>query len=526
MNDQIRSIADVPRHHARVRPESVALCCEGRRMTWADLDQASNAFACGLRAIGAEGIAAYLGRNREPFVEALYGSAKAGWVLSAINWRLAPREIEYILGDLRPSILFAESEFLPGLEQIAERISVPKIICLDAVDPERSRLPDYSRWRSHQRSEDPEAEIAPERVMMIVYTSGTTGHPKGAEITNDNLMATLRLYEATGHDYFRSRPEDVHIAFQPFFHIGGSELVFQYGYYGCTSVLMPDFDVARFLKHIEEHNARRVALPPTVINMILDHPLAETTDFSRLRYITYGGAPITPALLRRAAKRWDVSFIGLFGQTESTGMGTYLPPEEHSADGAEHMASVGHPLPGMELKIVDLKTQADVGADHEGEICLRGDAVMAGYWKQPEATAKTIDASGWLRTGDIGYVDAHGYLYLKDRVKDMIISGGENIYSAEVEAVVAEHPAVNSVAVIGVPDELWGEAVKAVVVLHPGATASEREIIDFTGQRIARYKRPKSVTFVAELPRSANNKILKRELRDRYWPDRNAKGKA
>jgi acyl-CoA synthetase (AMP-forming)/AMP-acid ligase II len=513
MNDAIRSIADVPRHHAQVRPEAPALWCEGRSSTWADLDRSSNRFASGLRALGEGGVAAYLGRNREPFADALYGAAKAGWILSAINWRLAPREVQYILDDLEPAILFVESEFLAALEPIRGEMSVPTIIGLDSG---ASGIPDYASWRDRQRDEDPLVPIAPDRVMMVVHTSGTTGHPKGAQITNDNFMATLRLYEATGHDYFRSRPDDVHIAFQPFFHIGGSELLFQYGYYGCLSALMPDFEVGGFLDLLERHNARRVALPPTVINMILDHPRSESADLSRLAYITYGGSPITPALLRRATKRWNVSFIGLFGQTESTGMGTYLPPEEHAADGAERMDSVGHPLPGVELKIVDIATGADLPPGESGEVCLRGDSVMAGYWRQPDASARTIEPDGWLHTGDAGYVDEQGYLYLKDRIKDMIISGGENIYSAEVEAAIAEHPAVNSVAVIGVPDELWGEAVKAIVVLHPGAEATERQIIDFTAQRIARYKRPKSVEFVAELPRSANNKILKRELRKRY----------
>ena len=516
MNEEIRTIADVPRHHGRVRPAAPALECEGRTTSWAELDRRSNQVASGLRAVGRSGIAAYVGRNREPFVETMYGSAKAGWVLSAANWRLAPRELAFILNDLEPAILFVESEFLPGIEEIRSSIAVPQVIRLDGSP---SDLESYATWLNRQSTEDPRAEIGPETVVLIVYTSGTTGHPKGAQITNDNLFATIRLYEATGEEYFRSEPDHVHAAFQPFFHIGGSELVFQFGYYGCLSVLMPDFDVEKFLSIVETHNVRRVALPPTVINMILDHPRVDTTDFSRLRYISYGGSPITPALLRRAAKRWNASFIGLFGQTESTGMGTFLPPDEHSPDGGPHMASVGHPLPGLELKIVHLETGAKQPAGESGEICLRSAATMAGYFKQPAASAKTIDLDGWLHTGDIGYVDDSGYLTLRDRVKDMIISGGENIYSAEVEAAVAEHPAVNSVAVIGVPDSLWGEAVKAIVVLHPGARASEREIIDFTARRIARYKRPKSVDFVDELPRSANNKILKRELRSRYWDD-------
>jgi len=521
MNSEIRSIADVARHHGRVRPDAAALSCEGRNTTWAELDRLSNRVACGLRESGSTGIAAYLGRNREPFVEAFYGSVKAGWVLSAINWRLAPREVAYILNDLEPAILFVESEFLNGVEEIRAEIAVPEIVCLDADVPGLER---YAAWRDRRPERDPKAETAPDTVVMIVYTSGTTGHPKGAQITSDNLMATLRFYEATGEDYFRSNADDVHVAFQPFFHIGGSELVFQFGYYGCLSVLMPDFDVGGFLDIVERHNVRRVALPPTVINMILDHPRVDSADLSRIRFISYGGSPITPALLRRAAKRWNASFIGLFGQTESTGMGTYLPPHEHSPDGAEHMASVGHPLPGMELKIVELEGGRHQPAGQAGEICLRGDSTMAGYWRNPEATAKTLDADGWLHTGDVGYLDEEGYLYLKDRVKDMIISGGENIYSAEVETAVAEHPAVNSVAVIGVPDELWGEAVKAIVVLHPGARATEREIIDFAAKQIARYKRPKSVDFVDELPRSANNKILKRELRARYWDAAEAGG--
>jgi len=513
MIDEIQCIADVPRYHAAVRPDAPALACEGRELGWRELDLRSSRFATGLRALQDSGIAAYLGRNREWFMEAFYGAAKAGWILTSPNWRLAARELAFILNDSQPSILFVETEFLPAIEQVRGEIGVETIVCLDS---EASGLESYAAWRDRNPAQDPKAHLRPHDVAMIVYTSGTTGHPKGAKITGDNLMATLRIYEASGEEFFVGRADDVAVIFQPFFHIGGSELAFQAGYYGGLNVLMPDFDVAEYLSLLERYRVRRVALPPTVINMILDHPGVESTDFSRLDYIAYGGAPITPALLRRATTRFDASFVGLFGQTESTGMGTYLHPNEHAVEGAKHMDSVGLPLPGMELKIVDVEQGADLPPGETGEICLRGDATMAGYWNDPEATAKALEANGWLHTGDVGCLDAEGFLYLKDRLKDMIISGGENIYSAEVEAAVAEHPAVNSVVVIGVPDELWGEAVKAVVVLHPGAEATERQIIDFTGHRIARYKRPKSVDFVDELPRNPNGKILKREIRDAY----------
>jgi acyl-CoA synthetase (AMP-forming)/AMP-acid ligase II len=283
--------------------------------------------------------------------------------------------------------------------------------------------------------------------------------------------------------------------------------------------VLPEYDPAQALDLIQNYNISKIFMVPAAIQIMLNHPKVGEVDFSRLKYITYGASPIPLELMKAAMERFGCGFVQMYGMTETSGTIVTLEPEDHVPEGSPKMRSVGKPLPGVEIKIIDEAGQ-EVQAGTVGEIATRSVRNMRGYWNNPEASAKTIDADGWLRTGDAGYIDADGYLYIHDRVKDMIISGGENIYPAEVENAVYSHPKVVDVAVIGVPDARWGEAVKACVVVKPGETLTEAEVIAFAREHIAGYKCPKSVDFIAALPRNASGKILRRELRAPYWKGR------
>jgi len=287
---------------------------------------------------------------------------------------------------------------------------------------------------------------------------------------------------------------------------------------GATNIVVSEFDPGKTLELIETRGISKVFLVPSAIRMVVQHPKAQTTDFGNIKYMMYGASPIPLDLLRQAVDVFKCGFVQLYGMTETTGAATYLPPQDHDVSGNERMRSAGKPYPGVELKVID-ETGKPVKARTVGEICIKSPANMLGYWNLPDATKKTL-IDGYVHTGDAGYLDEHGYVYVHDRVKDMIVSGGENIYPAEVENALFGHPAVADVAVIGVPDDRWGEAVKAVVVVKAGQKVAADDLIGFARTRIAGYKLPKTIDFIPELPRNPSGKVLKRELRKPYWEGR------
>jgi len=304
----------------------------------------------------------------------------------------------------------------------------------------------------------------------------------------------------------------------PVFHIGGSGWGVVGLYHGARGVIAREFDASRVLDFIEQSGITKLFMVPAAMQFVVRQPRAREVDFSRLKYMLYGASPIPAALLKECIEVFGCGFVQLYGMTETTGTIVALPAEDH-VEGLERMRSAGKALPGVELAILDAEGNR-LPPGEVGEIATRSGSNMVGYWNLPDATAKTLDSDGWLRTGDAGYMDKDGYLYIHDRIKDMIISGGENIYPAEVESAICDHPDVAEVAVVGVPDEKWGEAVKAIVVMKPGKQASASDIINFTRERIAGFKTPKSVEFIAALPRNASGKILRRHLRDPYWEGR------
>jgi acyl-CoA synthetase (AMP-forming)/AMP-acid ligase II len=372
---------------------------------------------------------------------------------------------------------------------------------------------------AHAGTKNVLADVSDDDLAWLFYTSGTTGKPKGAMLTHGNLTFMAVGWVA---DLMHLEPEDIGLHAAPLTHGAGFHSI-ALALKSAPQVILPRFDPEGFCAAVERHRVTNTWLVPTQIKMLLNYEKLEQWNLSSLKWVVYGGAPMYVEDLKEAIRRIGRVFVQLYGQGETPMTGTYLRPQDHVLEGPEsrRLASCGHVRSGIELRIVDEHDQ-EVPRGQAGEICVRGPSVMKGYWNRLEATADAL-RNGWLHTGDIAAMDEHGYVYILDRTKDMIISGGSNIFPREVEEVLLQHPATSEVCVIGVPDELWGEIVKAVVVLKPGMTATAKEIIAFAAAHIADYKKPKSVEFVTEIPKNAYGKVLKRELRDRYWTDQERK---
>ena len=503
-------LADIPRHNAGTRPDAVALQCEDRVLTYGELDRRSARAGAMFVALGVEPGArvAWLGRSHEAFFELLFGACRARACLAPINNRLAIPEIAFILDDSSASLFFVTEDFFAAAEAVVAQIERP--IRLIAVDGARPRFEDYAALRDAAPAHSDRVVLAADDVIQL-YTSGTTGLPKGVRISNANCAAFLKT--AMTFEGLDFAPDDVFIVVMPLFHVGGANPALAALAGGARLVMHPVFDSPAILRSIEAERATRIGFVPAMINMLLQTPGVAETDFSTVKTLVYGASPISEAVLNAARARFGCGFIQMYGMTETNASGTILTVDDHVP---ALLRSCGKAWPDHEVRIAD-ETGAEAAVGQVGEIQIRGPAVMAGYWNRPEATAETLTPDGWLKTGDAGHRDADGYFFVYDRVKDMIVSGGENVYPAEVENAILGCPGVADAAVIGVPDPIWGEAVKAVVVLSPGAEPDAEAIIAWARARIAGYKAPKSVDFIDVLPRNATNKVLRRELRKPYW---------
>jgi long-chain acyl-CoA synthetase len=457
---------------------------------------------------------ALIDKNGPEYFEILFGAAKLNAITVAVNWRLAPREMAYIVNDAEARVLFVGADFVEHVEKIrSELTTVKKVIVLgEGAGDDR-----FPAWRDSHPADDPGVEAAGGDVALQLYTSGTTGLPKGVMLTNDNLFSLV----PHAAEQWEIDENSVNLVAMPLFHIGGSGWALVGMYHGGDSVVLREVDPVAILAAVPRHAITHGFLVPAVLQFLLVTPGVESTDFSSLRVLAYGAAPITDEVLKRSLAAFRCKFIQLYGLTETTGAITQLGAEDHDPDHRpELLRSCGKPFPWVELRVVDGETGQDRPAGEVGELWTRSPQNMKGYWHQPEETAKTVVEGGWLRTGDAGYLDDAGYMYLYDRVKDMIVSGGENVYPAEIENVLMSHPAVADVAVIGVPHDRWGETVKAIVVAEPGTTPEPAELIAFTRERLAHFKCPTSVDFTDLLPRNPSGKLLKRELREPFWADR------
>jgi len=515
---QASSFCDIVREHARTKPDVTAFTFGEDAYSYAAIEEGSNRVANALTALGVtkgERVS-FLGKNHPLYFEALLGAAKIGAVMTPVNWRLAAPEVAYILENAGSRVVFVGEGFADMLEAATgEGSAVEHVIGIDAPDHDGT---DYRAWRDAASPDTLELTIGIEDDALQLYTSGTTGRPKGAVMTHGSLLSSLDPETHAGHlrGWQEKTEGDVALLAMPCFHISGSGNGLVSLIAGSTSIVLPEYDPTQALDLIEEFPISKIFLVPAAIQILLNHPRVKEVDFSDLQHITYGASPIPLDLMREAMDVIGCGFIQMYGMTETSGTIVALDPEDHVPEGSPKMRSVGKPLNGVELKIIDAKGDL-VPTGEVGEIATRSDRNMSRYWNNPDATAETIDADGWLRTGDAGYLDEDGYLYIHDRVKDMIISGGENIYPAEVENALYSHPDIADVAVIGVPDEKWGEAVKACVVVKEGKAVTQDDVIAHARTQIAGYKCPKSIDFIDALPRNPSGKILRRELRAPYW---------
>jgi acyl-CoA synthetase (AMP-forming)/AMP-acid ligase II len=509
------NLADMIRAQAKTRGSSVAYEFEGRQTSFAQFDQLTNRVANGLKALGVKphDRIAYLGKNSDIFFELLLGAMKANVVMAPVNWRLAAPEIAFIVADCKAPVLFVGPELVAQARAI--RSQLPDLRTIITTEGGAPEWPDYAAWRDAQSADDPKVEIGRKDIAIQLYTSGTTGKPKGAMLSHANLLNLVETGEGEKPDWNKWTENDISLVAMPVFHIGGSGWGLVSLYHGAMGVIAREFDPTKVLDFIEHSKITKLFMVPAAMQFVVRQPRARQVDFSRLKYMLYGASPIPAALLKECIEVFGCGFVQLYGMTETTGTIVALPPEDH-IEGSERMRSAGKALSGVELAILDPDGKR-LAPGEVGEIATRSGSNMAGYWNLPEATARTLGRDGWLRTGDAGYMDKDGYLYIHDRIKDMIISGGENIYPAEVESAICDHPDVAEAAVVGIPDDTWGEAVKAIVVLKQGKQATASDIVNFTRTRIAGFKTPKTVDFIDALPRNASGKILRRHLRDPYW---------
>lgn len=508
----MQTLAEIWHRNMKYNSDRTALVFEGRRTSYAELG--SRALQLG-NALSRSGMrkndrVAMLSMNREEWFEVYGASHLHGFIVATVNFRLAAPEIAYILGDSTPRVLIFEDAYADLIASIRSQIpGVEHFVCMgDAPNWAVA----YDDFIATGTPDEPGTAAQPEDYSTIIYTSGTTGRPKGVLKTQaQNLIGYERnviVMGLTGADHL--------LLSMPLFHVGATSLGFGAFCVGGRVILHRQFDPEATIRTWQDEAITAAHLAPTMLQSVMDVPSIDDFDVSAMRIINCAAAPMPKSLLHRCVEKFGRIFVNTYGSTESAG--SILYPHQHHLEGSpeqlKRLGSVGEPFPDSEIRIVD-----DDGNDQPtgkaGEIILRTRATMEAYWNNHAATVEAI-RDGWYYSGDLGYLDEDGFLFLVDRKKDMIVSGGENIYCREVEEAVLEHGGIDDVAVIGVPDQKWGEAIKAIVILKPGASVTEQKLIEFVGTRIARYKRPKSVDFVTELPRLPSGKVSKVDLRTRY----------
>jgi fatty-acyl-CoA synthase len=501
-------IRDSLRLAARAFPGKDCVVLEDQRVSYGQLHDRIERLAAAMSnlGIGKGARVGYLQVNAIAFVECLYACLHLGAILVPLNYRLRARELDYIVNQSGVSALFVGERYVDVVRALAAP-ALTTCICLERAAP---GMVAYDSLFEDTLRPAPAASLEGGDTALILYTSGTTGLPKGAMISLQalhHLALSVALSLKLDH-------HDRVLAGGPLYHIGTVGYLIPSLYVGATWVMLPQFDAGQALAAIARERLTVCWFAPTMLNFMSRLEEPRTTDVSSLRLIQYGGAPMPAPVLEAASALFGCRFMQIYGMTEAAPQ-TFLDPDDHGLDARDprrgRLASIGRPAPNVDLRIVDAAGR-DVAPGEIGEIICRCATMMSGYWDKPAETAAAIRA-GWLHTGDLARADADGFIYLVDRIKDMIIRGGENIYPAEIERVLYEHPAIAEAAVVGAPDPAWGERVKAVVVLHPGMTATAEALIQHCQDRLASYKKPSEVEFVGALPRNAGGKVLKQELR-------------
>jgi acyl-CoA synthetase (AMP-forming)/AMP-acid ligase II len=502
-------------------PERDCIVFEGKRVTYAQVWERVNKLANALRKIGAEkgdriGI---LQVNCNQYVEAYYASAMMGAIFVPLNFRAKSDELSYMIANAEAKILFVGSRYSEMVDaMLPELPTVKHCISIDRKEEKRLYYEDVVGSAS---SDESFIEIGDDDITMLMYTAGTTGRPKGVPLRHNAFVSyVLENVEPASPDI-----EEKNLLTVPLYHVAGIQAMLAAIYGGRTLVMMRQFEVKEWLEAIQKEKATRAMLVPTMLKRVIDDPEFNRYNLSSLKVVTYGAAPMPFEVINRAIKTMPwVKFINAFGQTETASTITSLGPEDHNIEGTEEekqkklkrlSSSIGRPLPDVEVKIVDGEGKP-LPSLEVGEIWARGPRIMTGYWRDEQKTSQVMTQDGWLRTGDMGWMDEEGYIYLAGRGDDMIIRGGENISPEEVENVLHSHPKVEEAAVIGVPDPEWGQEPRAVVVLKKGKDATSEEIIEYCRSKLSGFKRPRSVVFLDSLPRNPMGKVLRKKLREEY----------
>jgi long-chain acyl-CoA synthetase len=512
------------RRPVRMHPKRLATTCGSYEQTYAQLYERVMRLANGLRHLGLEkgDRVAVLMLNCHRFLELYYGTMFAGLVIVPLNIRWGAKEFAHALADCQPKVFVLDATIHEHLKPYLEQLQLLGIQhFLFAGEEAPSGMIAYEDLLHDASPEEPYVELTEDDLVGLFYTSGTTGHPKGAMLTHKNLMMNAYHAQIAFHFY----RDSVYLHAAPMFHLADGAGTFTVTWHGGAHAFVPRFDPEAVVQTIETKRVSTVVLIPTMINWLLNHPGIEKRDVSSLAQILYGASPMPVDRLKQAMNAFECQFQQGYGMTEAAPLVTVLTAEDHQhglAGNEEILASAGKPILGVDVRVVDDEGQ-DVKAGEVGEVLVRGPNVMKGYWNRPEETEKALQG-GWYHSKDMAKYDSEGYLYIVDRKDDMIITGGENVYSTEVESVLYEHPAVLEAAVIGVPDEKWIQAIRAVVVLRGGQQLTPRELIEFCKQHLSPYKVPKGVDFVKELPKGGTGKILKSVLREQYRAASSEKG--
>ena len=511
------TLGDLIRRNATLFARRTALVFEGRRFTHAEYAARVWRLANALLARGLkqQERIAVLAKNCSEALEAFGAAEVAGFITVNLNYRLSERELIEVCRDCAPAVLIFAAEY--GEIAAALTRALPDLRILLSVDAAVPGAEEYESFLARGAPEEPATRAKADDLAYIIYTSGTTGRPKGAAYDHAGFLEAARNHSHSGG----ARPDDVMLIVMPLFHVGAKIEQLTYAFLGGTIVMHRTFDVAAVLRSIAAERVTSAHLAPIMVQRILDAPQLRDTDTSSLRNIDYASAPMPVPLMRRALAAFGPILTQVYGMTECLG-GTILHPFQHRPDGdaddVRRLSSAGQAFLGCEVKTV--RPDGSLCEPGEiGEILIRSRGIMRGYWNNHAATIETL-RGGWMHTQDLGYLDRDAFLFVVDRKRDMIISGGENIYSWEVEEALRTHSAVAEAAVIAVPDPQWGEAVKACIVLAAGARASAEELIDHCRHTLASYKKPRSIDFLESLPRLGNGKIDKKALRAPYWAGR------
>ena len=507
---------------ASIVPDRAAISFEGKKITFSQVNQRANRLANAFKKLGIKkgDRVAILQVNTNQFPETYFATAKLGAIMVPLNFRAKGDELSYMLSNAEAKVLLVGDRYVEMANSL--RADAPTVKHYISLDKPVKDMLFYEDVIAKASDEEVFTEIPEEDVSILMYTAGTTGRPKGVPLTHKSFVSYM-LNNVEPADPEKS---EVNLLTVPLYHVAGCQAMLAATYGGRTLAIMRQFDVKQWMETVQKEKANRAMLVPTMLKRVIDDPDFNKYDLKSLKVITYGAAPMPFEVIKKAIEvmPW-ARFINAFGQTETASTITALGPEDHVLHGISPQekekrlrrlaGSIGRPLPDVEMKVIDEEGR-ELPPGETGEIVARGPRIMGGYWKDPEKTAKAMTKDGWLRTSDMGWKDEENYFYLAGRGDDMIIRGGENISPEEVEQAIGSHPAIEEIAVIGVPDPEWGQEPKAIIVLKKGQKATAEEIIEYCRQKLSSFKRPRTVVFVDELPRNPMGKVLKKALREKY----------